>query len=222
MTSRFCTPTNPTRQRGVIRVIARCSILTLPRCGSAPTGQHYVSPGQRPGLGIETKLKALKGRNYLDRSRSFAPSGLRNLCGLPTQGGTPVGRLPWAGVWLPLWGGTAKSQLHNSRFALIFVVALTFLLGTITRADDEPRKTVPTEETPANVAKSLTWHNSVAPAIEEARRKKASILVRVGAEWCGWCRKLDKEIAQPEVQKELANWVLVELDADAHVMKCGD
>ena len=64
--------------------------------------------------------------------------------------------------------------------------------------------------------KLLSWHHSLAPAIDEARQRKTSIVVRVGAEWCGWCRKLDKEIVQPDVQKELANWVLVELDADDH------
>ncbi|MBC7818618.1 MAG: thioredoxin family protein, partial [Planctomycetaceae bacterium] len=69
---------------------------------------------------------------------------------------------------------------------------------------------------PATENKLLSWHHSLAPAIDEARQRKTSIVVRVGAEWCGWCRKLDKEIVQPEVQKELANWVLVELDADDH------
>lgn len=77
-------------------------------------------------------------------------------------------------------------------------------------ADDQLR------DKPDNDQKLLSWHHSLVPAIDEARQRKTSIVVRVGAEWCGWCRKLDKEIVRPEVQKELANWVLVGLDADDH------
>ncbi|MFO1004682.1 MAG: HEAT repeat domain-containing protein [Planctomycetaceae bacterium] len=67
---------------------------------------------------------------------------------------------------------------------------------------------------PETTPQTLPWHRSLAPAIEESRQRNVSILVRVGADWCGWCRKLDKEIADPRVQQELARWILVELDAD--------
>ena len=40
------------------------------------------------------------------------------------------------------------------------------------------------------------------------------MLIRVGASWCGPCRKLDAEIEKPSVQAELARWTLVYLDAD--------
>ena len=36
----------------------------------------------------------------------------------------------------------------------------------------------------------------------------------VGAEWCHWCKELDKEIAKPDVQETLAAWTRVRLDAD--------
>ena len=80
-------------------------------------------------------------------------------------------------------------------------------------SDDKPEVDKPDDNKPA-VGKLLTWHKSLAPAIEEARVRKTQILVRVGAEWCGWCRRLDKEIVRPDVQKELAGWTLVLLDAD--------
>ncbi len=100
------------------------------------------------------------------------------------------------------WAAVAVLLLTSS----ILILQSLFLPSL--RADEAPK-------TPAEI-KLLSWHHSLAPAIEEARQRKTSIVVRVGAEWCGWCRKLDKEIVQPDVQKELANWVLVELDADDH------
>lgn len=96
------------------------------------------------------------------------------------------------------------------------VVALQLCCGLIASlpcpalAEDSPTD-VPVPET---THQTLPWHKSLAPAIEESRQRNVSILVRVGADWCGWCHKLDKEIADPQVQQELARWVLVELDAD--------
>jgi hypothetical protein len=72
----------------------------------------------------------------------------------------------------------------------------------------------PAENQPAEPAGPFVWHKDLESAMQEARERKAPILVRVGAEWCGWCRRLDREIEKPEVQRALAQWVLVELDAD--------
>jgi HEAT repeat protein/thiol-disulfide isomerase/thioredoxin len=100
----------------------------------------------------------------------------------------------------------------------VFVVPSVLVIWNATgRADDDMRaKPAQSEATTIADKKLLPWQHSLGPAIDEARQRKTSIVVRVGAEWCGWCRKLDKEIEQPDVQKELANWVLVELDADDH------
>ncbi len=56
-------------------------------------------------------------------------------------------------------------------------------------ADDELLGPIDVSEKPAD-AKLLVWHRDLAPAVEEARRRKTSILVRVGADWCGWCKRL--------------------------------
>ncbi|MFI5456338.1 MAG: HEAT repeat domain-containing protein [Isosphaerales bacterium] len=58
------------------------------------------------------------------------------------------------------------------------------------------------------------WLTDLAQGRAQAIRLRRPILVRVGAEWCPWCRKLDVEFARPEVQNALARWTLVELDAD--------
>src|SRR5437899_1358422 len=63
-------------------------------------------------------------------------------------------------------------------------------------------------------AKLLDWHRDLDAAIQEARRLHKPILARAGAKWCTWCRKLDAEIAKPEVQKQLQDWVLMYIDTD--------
>ncbi len=92
--------------------------------------------------------------------------------------------------------------------------AMLMTLSGASWAEEAPLESTSPDTAPASASASLSWHRTLAPAIEEARKRQVPILVRVSAEWCGWCRKLDKEIAQPTVQKELAKWVLVELDAD--------
>lgn len=48
----------------------------------------------------------------------------------------------------------------------------------------------------------------------QAQRNRQPILVRATADSCTWCKKLEEEIVQPGVQKELARWTLVLLDVD--------
>jgi HEAT repeat protein len=56
-------------------------------------------------------------------------------------------------------------------------------------------------------------------SLAEARRQAAAdgkpILVRVGASYCPWCRKLAAEMEKPAVRAELARWILVDLDQSA-------
>lgn len=106
----------------------------------------------------------------------------------------------------------ASARQSQSRLGL-FSAILTLAICCPALADEDPAKPDPPSEKAA-ATKLLPWHRSLAPALEESRRRKSLILVRVGASWCGWCRRLDKEIVLPEVQKELAGWTLVELDAD--------
>jgi hypothetical protein len=52
-------------------------------------------------------------------------------------------------------------------------------------------------------------------AHERARATGKPILVRAGAPWCGWCRKLDAELSEPIVQSQLSRWTLLYLDVEA-------
>lgn len=104
--------------------------------------------------------------------------------------------------------------MHKTSIAFRWWIASFALAISMSAfADDDLLGPIDVAEKPAQ-AKLLVWHRGLAPAVEEARRRKTWILVRVGADWCGWCKRLDKEIVRPAVQKELAEWTLVLLDAD--------
>ncbi|MBI3861155.1 MAG: thioredoxin family protein [Planctomycetia bacterium] len=103
--------------------------------------------------------------------------------------------------------------------AFLFLTSVFAVNATagVPDAPDEPRPQaieLPRDDADEGPAGPPTWHKSLEPALREARERKALVFVRVGAEWCGWCRKLEREMEKPEVQQELARWVLVELDAD--------
>ena len=88
----------------------------------------------------------------------------------------------------------------------------------------EPQPSAPPEAPPDNPSESsetsnaaadgLSWLPSLDGAIKQASESGQPILVRVGADWCGWCAKLEQEIAKPSLQKLLKNVVLAYVDVD--------
>lgn len=63
--------------------------------------------------------------------------------------------------------------------------------------------------------RSETWHRELGAAIREAQTDRKPILVLFEADFCLWCRKLQKEMNDRGVQDELNRWTLVKLDLDA-------
>lgn len=64
-------------------------------------------------------------------------------------------------------------------------------------------------------AQELVWHTDVMKATEIAQKEnKTLLLFFTGSDWCGWCKKLQKEVFLKEEFKTWANKnvVLVELD----------
>jgi protein disulfide-isomerase len=63
--------------------------------------------------------------------------------------------------------------------------------------------------------KELTWHTDVNQAIEfSVKQEKPMLMFFTGSDWCGWCKKLVKEVF---VTPAFAKWstdniILVELD----------
>lgn len=54
-------------------------------------------------------------------------------------------------------------------------------------------------------------------AIEKAEKLDRPILVVLGAEWCGPCKQLEKELQQPIAEPIFQRWVVVKVDIDEEV-----
>ena len=61
----------------------------------------------------------------------------------------------------------------------------------------------------------LPWHSTLDEALTAAKEKHSPILVDFYTDWCGWCKKMDKEtFTDAAVREKLGGYVLLKLDAD--------
>ena len=59
------------------------------------------------------------------------------------------------------------------------------------------------------------WLDSVDEAFAEARRNEQLILVDLYADWCGWCKKLEKDVfSTPAFQTFARDFVLLRVDTE--------
>lgn len=73
-----------------------------------------------------------------------------------------------------------------------------------------------TAATPATAsAGDDRWLTSVDAARAAAQKGDKLIFVDLYAEWCGWCKKLEREVfAAPEFERLTRDWVLLRVDVD--------
>lgn len=78
------------------------------------------------------------------------------------------------------------------------------------RQDDSFRQAIP------SAPMRLTWEKDIHKGARAARAEGQPLLIRVTADWCGYCRKMKSEVfSLPNIQKDLAQgFVTVELNAD--------
>ena len=63
---------------------------------------------------------------------------------------------------------------------------------------------------------NIKWWSDMSRASQEARDFKQPLVVDFGAEWCGFCKKLEKEtFPAPEVQALKDKFVWARVDTDA-------
>ena len=82
------------------------------------------------------------------------------------------------------------------------------LLGTASETDA-------TEETVATAPSD--WHATLDDAITQAAESNKPIFVIVGAPWCVYCKKLEKELQGDQTTELARTWVLAKIDADEQV-----
>jgi len=69
------------------------------------------------------------------------------------------------------------------------------------------------DKAPAGPA--LPWHSTLDEALLVAKQKHSPILVDFYTDWCGWCKKMDREtFTDAAVREKLGGFVLLKLDAD--------
>jgi hypothetical protein len=115
-------------------------------------------------------------------------------------------------------------ELQTICFAALMVSSATMVIADEAKSAEPPEKQPAAKESEKaglkkkapkekDAAAELKWLPSLAEGKQKALADKKPLLVRVGGEFCPWCKKLEKEIADPDVQTALANWTLVYIDA---------
>jgi HEAT repeat protein len=100
------------------------------------------------------------------------------------------------------------------RSAALALAALACAASITARAADDKSGPAGPPEAKHSNAVGRPWLTDLAAGRTEAIARKRPIFVRLGAEWCPWCRKLEAELAKNEIQKVLEGWTLVALDVD--------
>lgn len=107
------------------------------------------------------------------------------------------------------------SRLTAIAWALALAICVAPAAGrrrvSSTQPDDAAGAAAPQTQ-PAG--ESLPWLTRFADALDASRRTGQPILVDVGADWCVWCRELDRQFQTPEVQQRLKGWTRLRQDAD--------
>ena len=68
---------------------------------------------------------------------------------------------------------------------------------------------------PTAVRSALPWEPSMAAAEAKARATGKPLVVDLGAEWCGYCKLMDRDIwPSPEIAALAGNFVWVKVDVD--------
>lgn len=69
------------------------------------------------------------------------------------------------------------------------------------------------ENTPP-VQQQSVWSSGFASGLEQSQVTQKPLLVVFGAEWCSWCRKLERELASDAASTVRDEWTLVKVDVD--------
>ncbi|MBN1823436.1 MAG: thioredoxin family protein [Endomicrobiales bacterium] len=66
-------------------------------------------------------------------------------------------------------------------------------------------------------AGEIEWVMSLGEGLSAAKAEKKNLMVDFYADWCGWCKKLDRDVySNPEVAKLAENFVCVKVNTDRY------
>jgi thioredoxin-related protein len=111
-----------------------------------------------------------------------------------------------------------RQLLETMRTRTAFVLFLTALVvgGMVTFAAGVLAEPTPKTVTAGN-APAFSWRD-FGPALDEAKAAKKPLVVSVYTDWCGWCKRMDKDTyTNADVRTYLdANFIPVKLNAEAN------
>jgi thiol-disulfide isomerase/thioredoxin len=99
-----------------------------------------------------------------------------------------------------------RFEISDLKFEMRVIFAAYLALCGVAWAAGEPN---------AASAPAVTWLPTYAAGVDVASAQKRPVLIKFGATWCSWCRKLDEEVlTQPAVVAQLQQFVCISVDAD--------
>jgi thioredoxin-related protein len=106
------------------------------------------------------------------------------------------------------------ARLGSTSLAAAALLSTAF--GTPSRAVAQPvAAKAPAGAKTAGPAGGLEWVDSHDAALQRAKKEKKLVLLDFYTDWCGWCKRLDKEVfADPSFQKEAAGVLAVKVNAE--------
>lgn len=104
------------------------------------------------------------------------------------------------------WETSETSMPFSNRAFFTLTTILLLAVGTLQAGAAEAEPTTQTE---------LTWLTDLDQAVAQARQQHTYLVVDLYAEWCGWCKKLEREVfPTPEFRAFAADKVLVRVDVE--------
>lgn len=110
-----------------------------------------------------------------------------------------------------------RSVMRRFGVAFFAVVTLAFALQSVVHnsEDDTIDSAQATDLSTSTAVEDNVWHTSLDAALSDAKKRGTYVVVDAYADWCGWCKKLDKEtLSDPSVRAKLKNFSLLKLNTD--------
>jgi thiol:disulfide interchange protein len=77
----------------------------------------------------------------------------------------------------------------------------------------KPSPTLPNDSGP--VQNSIAWQKDLDQALSLAKANKTSVVVDIYTDWCGWCKRMDKDIyTHPQIISLSRRFVFLKLNAE--------